>query len=49
MTPEEIQQNEAEFAARKLYPPIPCSDQIQPGEVTVLADGSHFEFTLPPR
>jgi hypothetical protein len=49
MTPEEIKANEADFASRKVYAPIPCSDQIEPNEVTVKADGNDFEFKLPPR
>lgn len=50
MTPEEIQKNEAEFAARKVYSPIPCSDQLDPAEVTVTAEGAnHFEFKLKPK
>ncbi len=49
MTPEEIKANEADFAGRKVYAPIACSDQIQPGEVSVKADGNDFDFKLPPR
>ena len=49
MTPEEIKANEADFASRKVYAPIPCSNQIEPAEVTVKADGNDFEFNLPPR
>jgi hypothetical protein len=50
MTPEEIQQNEAEFASRKVYAPIPCSDQPEPAEVTVTPQGpNHFEFKLKPK
>jgi hypothetical protein len=50
MTPEEIQKNEAEFASRKVYAPIPCSDQMDPDEVTVMAKGPNlFEFKLKPR
>jgi hypothetical protein len=49
MTPEEIKANEADFASRKVYAPLPCSDQIEPSEVTVKADGNNFEFKLPPR
>jgi hypothetical protein len=50
MTPEEIQKNEAEYASRKVYGPIPCSDQLDPAEVTVTAKGPNvFEFKLQPR
>jgi hypothetical protein len=48
MTAEEIKTNEAELASRKVYAPIPCSDQIEPKEVIVKADGNDFEFNLPP-
>ena len=49
MTPDEIKKNEADFASRPVFPPLPCSDQIQPGEVTVKAGDNNFEFKLPPR
>ena len=50
MTPEEIKQNEAEFASRKVYAPIPCSDQPEPAEVMVTAKGpNNFEFKLKPK
>jgi hypothetical protein len=49
MTPEEAKKAEADFASRPLYPPIPCSDQIQPGEVTVKPGKNDFEFKLPPK
>ena len=49
MTPEEIKKNEADFASRPVYPPLPCSDQIDPGEVTVKGPGDQFEFKLPPK
>ena len=50
MSADEIQTLEAEFAARPVYAPIPCSDQMDPGEVTVTAKGpNHFEFKLKPR
>jgi hypothetical protein len=50
MTPEEIQKNEADFASRKVYATIPCSDQLEPAEVTVTAKGpNNFEFKLKPR
>jgi hypothetical protein len=47
MRPDEIKKVEAEFASRVVHPPLPCSDQIQPAQVTVKADSNHFEFTLP--
>src|SRR4029079_4816660 len=43
MTPDEIKKIEAEFASRVVHPQLPCSDKIQPGEVTVKADSNHFE------
>jgi hypothetical protein len=49
MTPEEAKKVEADFASRPVYPPVPCSDQIQPAEVTVKAAGDEFEFKLPPK
>src|SRR4029079_9242117 len=49
MTPDEITKIEADFASRVVHPQLPCSDKIQPEEVTVKADGNQFEFTLPPR
>jgi hypothetical protein len=49
MTPDEAKKVEADFASRPLYPPIPCSDQIQPAEVTVKPGKNDFEFTLPPK
>jgi hypothetical protein len=49
MTPDEIKKNEADFASRPVFPPLPCSDQIQPGEVTVKPGDNNFEFKLPPR
>jgi hypothetical protein len=49
MTPDEIKKNEADFASRPVYPPLNCSDQIEPAEVTVKASGDTFEFKLPPK
>jgi hypothetical protein len=50
MTPDEIQKNEAEFASRKVFAPIPCSNEPEPAEVTVTANGPNaFEFKLKPR
>jgi hypothetical protein len=41
---------EAERLARlPVYPPLPCSDKIQPGEVVVKPGDNEFEFTLPPK
>ncbi|WP_437205010.1 hypothetical protein [Planctomicrobium sp. SH664] len=31
-----------------LFPPVPCSIEIQPGKIEVLRDGPILEFTLPP-
>jgi len=47
MSPDEIKKIEADFASRPAYPPLPCSDQIQPAEVTVKNSGNDFEFKLP--
>ena len=49
MTPDEIKRIEADFASRVVHPALPCSDKIQPEEVTVKAQGNHFEFKLPPK
>jgi hypothetical protein len=49
MSPEEIKKNEADFASRTVFPRLPCSDQIQPNEVTVKSGNNNFEFNLPPR
>jgi hypothetical protein len=49
MTPDEIKKNEADFASRIVFPPLPCSDKIEPAEVTVKSSGNEFEFKLPPR
>jgi hypothetical protein len=49
MTPDEIKKIEAEFAARVVFPPLPCSDKIQPEEVDIKADSNNFEFKLPPK
>src|SRR3954469_1710195 len=49
MSPDEIKKIEADFASRSVYAAIPCSDKIDPGEVTVKPSDSHFEFKLLPR
>ncbi|MBI3462988.1 MAG: hypothetical protein HY000_07990 [Planctomycetes bacterium] len=49
MSSEEAAQVEADFASRPVYPPLRCSDQIQPGEVTVVSGENNFEFKLPPK
>lgn len=50
MTPEEIKQVEADLASRPVYPLLPCSDKIEPAEVTVTAAGpNEFDFKLPPK
>jgi hypothetical protein len=49
MSAEEARQVEAEFASRPVYAPIPCSDQIQPAEVTVVSGDNDLEFKLPPK
>ena len=32
-----------------IYPPLPCSNKIEPGEVEVKPGDNLFEFTLPPK
>lgn len=49
MSPDEIKKWEAEFATWPVYSPLPCSDQIQPGEVTVKSGTNELEFKLPPK
>ena len=49
MTPEELKAAEDELARRPVYPPLPCGDQLTPGEVEVQPGGSTFEFTLGPK
>ena len=49
MAPEEIKKWEAEFATRPAYAALPCSADIQPGEVTVKSGTNEFEFKLPPK
>jgi hypothetical protein len=49
MSPEEIRKFEADYASRPVYAPLPCSDQIEPGEVTVVSGDNDFEFKLPPK
>ena len=49
MTPEEAKQTEAEFAARPVYAPIPCSNQLEPAEVRVVSGENNFEFKLLPK
>jgi hypothetical protein len=46
-TPETLAEIEKDFASRPIYPPVPCSPDITPGEVTVVAGDNMFEFTLP--
>jgi hypothetical protein len=49
MSPEEIREAE-EFNRRlPVYPPLPCSVNIKPGEVEVKRGDNNFEFTLPPK
>lgn len=49
MSADEAAQVEADFASRPVYAPLPCSDQIQPAEVTVASGENDFEFKLPPK
>jgi hypothetical protein len=47
MSSEEVEKVEAEFAARAVYEPLPCSAEITPGEITVAAGENTFDFSLP--
>jgi hypothetical protein len=49
MPRDEVKKLEADFASRPAYAAIPCSDKIEPGEVTVGPADNNFEFKLPPR
>jgi hypothetical protein len=49
MTPDEVKKVEADFASRPVYAAIPCSDQIEPKEVTVKPGKNEFDFKLPPK
>src|SRR3954454_24517406 len=43
MPADKIKKTEADFASRVVHPPLPCSDKIEPAEVTVKAAENHFE------
>jgi hypothetical protein len=49
MSPEEIKAVEEEFRQRPVYPPLPCSANVTPGEVEVKPGDNQFEFTLQPK
>lgn len=46
MSAEEIKKWEEELSRRPVYPPLPCGNDITPGEVEVVAGDNFFEFTL---
>jgi hypothetical protein len=48
-TPEHIKALEEEAARMPIYPPLPCSNKIEPAEVEVKPGDNTFEFTLPPK
>jgi hypothetical protein len=47
LSPDEVRAAESDLASRPVYPPLPASDRIQPGEVEVKPGENMFEFTLP--
>lgn len=49
MSPEEIQKAEEINRNMPIYPPLPCSDKVTPGEVEVKPGSNEFEFTLQPK
>jgi hypothetical protein len=49
MSPEEIKAAEESNRRLPIYPPLPCSDKVTPGEVEVKAGDNEFEFTLAPK
>lgn len=49
LSPEELKALQEELARRPVYPPLPCSEKITPGEVEVKPGSNEFEFTLPPK
>jgi hypothetical protein len=48
-SPEELVEIQRDFDSRPVYPPLPCSAEITPGEVKVAAGDNMFEFKLPPK
>lgn len=46
-TPEHIKALEEEAARMPIYPPLPCTNKIEPSEVEVKPGDNSFEFTLP--
>jgi hypothetical protein len=49
MSAEEIQKAEESNRKLPVYPPLPCSDRVSPGEVEVKPGKNEFEFTLLPK
>ncbi len=48
-SPEELVEIQKDFDSRPVYPPLPCTPDITPGEVKVAAGDNMFEFKLPPK
>jgi hypothetical protein len=48
-SPEHLRTVEEQIAHMKIYPPLPCTDKIEPGEVEVKPGDNVFEFKLPPK
>lgn len=46
LSPAELKALEEDIARRPIYPPLPCSEKITPGEVEVKPGANEFEFTL---
>jgi hypothetical protein len=49
LTPEELKALEQDIARRPIYPRLPCSERITPGEVEVRPGKNEFELTLQPK
>jgi hypothetical protein len=49
MSPEELKAVEEDLRNRPVYPPLPCSANVSPGEVEVKPGSNEFEFTLQPK
>ncbi|MCI0457606.1 MAG: hypothetical protein L0Z62_11600 [Gemmataceae bacterium] len=46
LSPQELKALQEDIARRPIYPPLPCTDNITPGEVDVQRGENTFEFTL---
>jgi hypothetical protein len=49
LSPAELKALQEDIARRPIYPPLPCSANITPGEVDVKPGQNEFVFTLPPK